>query len=178
MARPESEGTFRRKSRNGSSPPAEAPTPMIGKCGLSAGALRGRGFRVVSFGTARKARAGSCGSVESVDCTSGAIQALNDEKARKSVEDRANPGRPLPRAAHSARAQKSLYAACRGRALRADDGRAGQQGHTGTVRARPDAGETGGDERERDPEHHPKLRTCAWESAQHPKTGADDRRRT
>src|SRR5436305_13647815 len=98
MATPESDGTFRRMSRNGSSPPAEAPTPMIGKCGFSAAALRGRGFRFVSVRTAREARIGSCGGVESLDCTfqqvvctSAAVQSLNDEKARQSVADRANP---------------------------------------------------------------------------------------
>ena len=68
MATPESAGTFRRKSMNGSSPPAEAPTPMIGKCGLSCAARAGAAS--VSSLSVRLVRPewGSCG-VNVYDCT-------------------------------------------------------------------------------------------------------------
>src|SRR3954462_7730190 len=68
IARPESPGTFRSSSMNGSSPPAEAPTAITGKCEGSCCAAEARverALRLVCVSAARFGRMGLLGGDES-----------------------------------------------------------------------------------------------------------------
>ena len=83
--------------------------------------------------------------------SSGATPRTSGEARGEGEEDRRDPRRALSRAADPARAPRSVHAA-RGRAaVRADDRRAGQQGHARAVRTRIDAAGDGEAERRRDP---------------------------